>query len=553
MRLSTSVSPAGCFIYGIHQPHYRVANLRQGNHLTALGETDNGEVRDNRANFPIGDIVEEQARPIFEIPNAFPFRGTTYIDKGWADEKAADPARITLPGLTPNSFCKAVSTWPGFSNPTPEQLDQIIRSLPAPLALALATTSTDPDDLVRLARLSCDFVFSPESNMPNGLIFAADRKGRNRPVIHNHPLFEAVANNPCLPDPYKEVMVLRPGAQGGSEIVGDWQDKQKNSHVFEYLRRNSYIPFGHYAANFANDCVRYDVQSLSLADLTGLRHLYYQRTFVRLAAELGLELAVAGKRISEPELEGLRQAIMAKLAGGDHPPLQFTATLWGWNFGFDFAPSLYRLHASHQQIHQQYALLPDRVACPDQTDEGIGLPAYGCGDQIADFTEAFKRETGVDFFSAYLKAIRNNTRLDANSGKETSLIVYEDEHVMLFVPKAQTSQWELNLMTVQPIGNILEADLATRNSIDRAMLISVRVLAALGARLITNIEYPKRFNSPDSDQRLIYAFLPRLPESPGAFSEAQLRWINGHYPEDFAGACRARLGEVCREIGVDLP
>jgi hypothetical protein len=27
----------------------------------------------------------------------------------------------------------------------------------------------------------------------------------------------------------------------------------------------------------------------------------------------------------------------------------------------------------------------------------------------------------------------------------------------------------------------------------------------------------------------------------GAFSEAQLRYINGHYPEDFAIACRQEL------------
>jgi hypothetical protein len=27
----------------------------------------------------------------------------------------------------------------------------------------------------------------------------------------------------------------------------------------------------------------------------------------------------------------------------------------------------------------------------------------------------------------------------------------------------------------------------------------------------------------------------------GAFSEAELRYINGHYPEDFAIACRLQL------------
>ena len=45
-------------------------------------------------------------------------------------------------------------------------------------------------------------------------------------------------------------------------------------------------------------------------------------------------------------------------------------------------------------------------------------------------------------------------------------------------------------------------------------------------------------------QHLLYAFLPRLPESPGAFSEAQLRFINGHYPEDFAAVCRQQLVTV---------
>ena len=115
---------------------------------------------------------------------------------------------------------------------------------------------------------------------------------------------------------------------------------------------------------------------------------------------------------------------------------------------------------------------------------------------------------------------------------------------MLFVPKAQTSQWELQLMTLEPIGNILEADSGVRKALDLAMLNAVRILSGLGARMITSIEYPKPLDSNDRDQRLLYAFLPKLPESPGAFSEAQLRWINGHYPEDFAAACRLKLVEI---------
>jgi hypothetical protein len=80
-----------------------------------------------------------------------------------------------------------------------------------------------------------------------------------------------------------------------------------------------------------------------------------------------------------------------------------------------------------------------------------------------------------------------------------------------------------------------------RRSLDRGLLIAMRILTALGATMVTVIEYSKRFQQTDSTQRLLYVFLPRLPESPGAFSEAQLRWINNHYPEDFALACRLRL------------
>jgi len=65
--------------------------------------------------------------------------------------------------------------------------------------------------------------------------------------------------------------------------------------------------------------------------------------------------------------------------------------------------------------------------------------------------------------------------------------------------------------------------------------------------MITVFEYSRRFDALEADQRLLYVFLPRLPESPGAFSEAQLRWINGHYPEDFALACRLNLEAVLED------
>jgi hypothetical protein len=284
---------------------------------------------------------------------------------------------------------------------------------------------------------------------------------------------------------------------------------------------------------------------LGEGDLRGLRHLYYQRSFVRLAEEL--QLPLAGRVLSEDELETLRLTVLATLSER-RQNLATGASLWGWNFGFDFAPSRYRLHASHQQIHQQYAMVPKKVTtyC-EGTEQAMGeMPAYSCGDLVAEVIDKYRNLHGRDFFADYRTAIAANRRMDGREDLPEGLVVWRDERVMLFVPKAQTSQWELQLMTlpdeagVLP-GNILECDRQVRRSLDTGLLKAQKALAGLGARMVTSIEYGKRL-ALDNGQPLLYALLPRLPESPGAFSEAQLRFINGHYPEDFAAACRSKLG-----------
>ena len=251
------------------------------------------------------------------------------------------------------------------------------------------------------------------------------------------------------------------------------------------------------------------------------------------------------------ELESLRREIYDSLHSDEKASrLPFAATLWGWNFGFDFSPSGYRLHASHQQIHSQYALVPKGLDPADDAEAINGLiSAYCCGDLVADFLRRYRKRTGKSFFPALLSALRANRRMDRSDDGNQSLVIYEDDQVMLFVPKAQTSQWELQLVALKPVGNILEAGTAARFSLDRALLMAMQTLEAMGAKMITVIEYAKRFDSADDDQRLFYSFLPRLPQSPGAFSEAQLRWIIGHYPEDFAAACRSHLQALSDDDG----
>jgi len=537
----TCITPDG-FRYAIHKPSYLVSNFRNNTSVQPLGKFDDDSQHLNSENFPPDQVSVDTADIIYEIANPFFFRGATYITKSWAESRVTDPGTIALPPRSPSSLCKTLQAL-GHQVNTLEGRTQCLAQFPEPVLLAMAANSTDPDDLTALAQLSCQFVYDGNEN-PIGLRYQKDKHG-SKPVITNHALFEIVVNNQTLPDTYKEIMVLRPGAQGNSEIVGEWQ--RQGSHVFEYLRRNSYIPWGHYAANMANDSIRYHARDLNLPDMNGLRHLYYQRTFSRFAELLGIALPETKRTLSEDELEDLRVRIIETLNADRSQTLQFSGTLWGWNYGFDCAASKYRLHASHQMIHQQFALLPTSAsqhhldnpsaACPWQT-----YVPYGCGDLIKECLDHYDTATGRDLFSDYESAIRHNKRMDGRDNLPASLIIYEDAGVMLFVPKAQTSQWELQLM-VTTAGNILEADKATRKAINKAMLIAIKTLAALGAEMVSTIEYPKRL-SEDSGQRLLYSFLPKLPFAPGAFSEAQLRWIVGHYPEDFARACREKAEQL---------
>jgi hypothetical protein len=557
MKLRTCVDPSGKFVYIKHEPAYRAANLRMAEAITPLGLCEDDRQHDNRDNFPADDVQVSSAEEVFEIANALPFRGTTYINKAWADRRASDVSLISLPQPPRVSLSQVLGEVFGAQHRDGDQLDYLFKILPQQLQLALAATATDARDLERLASLSCEFVLDSVSGRPIGLRYREDGPDNRRPLISDHALFDAVANNPHLPDDYKLVMVLRPGAQGTSEIVGEFRGDAADSpptHVFEYLRKNSYIPWGHYASNMADDAIRYQIRELTDEDFTGLRHLYYQRSYLRLAEDLGLPTTNRRRCLSAGELEELRLLITTALSKRENAsvpgtaPVGLAASIWGWNYGFDCSASGYRLHASHQQIHQQYAMVPARATtCRNGVpDENIDLHPFNCGDMIAEFTAAYRARTGNDFFTDYLRALQSNKRMDGLENERHSLIVHEDEHVLLFVPKAQTSQWELQLIAKQKVGNIVEADLATRKALDTAVLLALQCLTRLGATMVTTIEYAKRLTSepyPDawSDQRLFYVFLPKLPESPGGFSEAQLRFIIGHYPEDFAAACRRQL------------
>ncbi len=100
--------------------------------------------------------------------------------------------------------------------------------------------------------------------------------------------------------------------------------------------------------------------------------------------------------MSADELEDLRKRIGSAMAGADRQKVEFDYGLWGWNFGFDYAPTGYRMHGSHQQIHQQFALVPSDFTGP--TDSPEFLRPFACGDLIDSFVREYLEQTGRPFF-----------------------------------------------------------------------------------------------------------------------------------------------------------
>lgn len=515
--------------------------------VVALGHGPDGQIIDNGPNFPSGDLHIQGTEWVYEIPNPFPFFGTTYLLHAPADRRAEDPYSFRF--RSPRSDQEQASFIQDLLSGRVQGRDgrtYTLGDLPPPVRLAFAQTSAEPNLLAELAKLACELEFSQEDTSPVGLRHTFDKQGRLRPAIQDPELFEVVVNNHALPEAYKRAMILVPGIQGTNPVVGEYISAQE-THVWEYLRANSYIPWGHYASNMAHDCVRYRVGDLRPEDIAGLRHLYYQRTYTQMALTLGLKLPRGRHCLSDSEIEDLRiavtEGVLDRLTRGKSLP--FTATIWGWNFGFDFSASGYRLHASHQQIHQQFALVPPTVEAAGNDSAGAEhMPTYVVGDQVTHFVTEYQRVYGTAFFHAYLSAIRSNRRLDRRGDRPSSLILSEEDNVLIQVPKAQRSQGEIQILATGAVGNILDADGRTRRALDRAIRKVVQTMDRLGVQMITCYEVSKRFDNPDTDQRLFYCFLPRHPDSPGAFSEWQQRWVTGHYPEDYAEACRRTMGAL---------
>ena len=205
--MRTCVTPDGTFCYGIHSPSYTVRLLRRRSRIESLGSCENGSEVLNTANYPDGDVAVPEADRIYEIANALPFRGTTYIGKAWADRSSAEPERIRIPAPPPVSLTALLA---GHGQPA-----TLIESLPRPLRLALATTSTDPRRPGPVGPLQ--LLFYRRRRRPADRPLLSMRRGQHAATGHRRP--RPVRSSGQQPGPARRVQdrhghsPRRPGRQ----------------------------------------------------------------------------------------------------------------------------------------------------------------------------------------------------------------------------------------------------------------------------------------------------------------------------------------------------
>ena len=112
MMIRSCVAPTGTFVYGIHKPAFQVANHRRFDPSCVLGYAEDGQPVDNQVNLPSGTVAEPAADWIYEVPNPFAFRGSTFIVKHWADQRAAAPEKIGRASLPEVSLHETASNLP---------------------------------------------------------------------------------------------------------------------------------------------------------------------------------------------------------------------------------------------------------------------------------------------------------------------------------------------------------------------------------------------------------------------------------------------------------
>lgn len=170
-----------------------------------------------------------------------------------------------------------------------------------------------------------------------------------------------------------------------------------------------------------------------------------------------------------------------------------------------------------------------------------GMVSRTCNlaEQLICVSQAYWSD-GIDYLACYQKAL-----------KQHGYVIWQDDHVMLYVPYGQCSMHELQAMTVQPCGSFTELTVEQVISLSKAEYIALRIFKALGVGSFNQVLLTKLHNDTRAPKfRLVEAFITRDVDL--AVSELSMLYVVDRHPwaslQEVVKAWESLTTEVTMEL-----
>jgi hypothetical protein len=176
---------------------------------------------------------------------------------------------------------------------------------------------------------------------------------------------------------------------------------------------------------------------------------------------------------------------------------------------------------------------------------GMAPRTSNLAEQLILVSEAYWRQ-GIDYQACYHAALST-----LNSVDDYSYIVWEDTQVALYVPYGQCSKHEMQIMTLQPRGNITDLEEEEMASLSKAEYIAIRIYKELNVTSFNQIVLSKLFKDHRAPRfRLVVSFVTR--EVDLAMSELSMLYVVDQHPWDSRKEIQTAWKRIEQDVIADI-
>lgn len=150
---------------------------------------------------------------------------------------------------------------------------------------------------------------------------------------------------------------------------------------------------------------------------------------------------------------------------------------------------------------------------------GMAPHTTNLADRLIEISQAYWNNN-IDYQESYYYAL-----------KESGYVVWEDDHIALYVPYGQSSKHELQAMTLEPRANFIELTASEVESLSKAEYIALRIFKHLKINSFNQVTLTKMLKDPRAPRfRFVETFITR--EIDLAVSELSMLYVVDQHPWD---------------------